>query len=112
MEEDTGMRKIIRKFTEEEKARYLAEYRALQETENITLVKFAERAGLSRHTFSNWLYYTGPGTSPGALVKIGNAAPPPPVAAPPSEVRIEYFNAVIRTDLSHLASVLRIIRNA
>lgn len=105
------MRKITRKFTQEEKAKYLAEYRVLQESENITLVKFAERVGLSYHTFSNWLYYKGPGDNPGALVKVLNTAPPP-VAEPPCEVRIEYYNAIIRTDLSHLASVLRIIRNA
>jgi transposase-like protein len=109
--EDTGMRKIIRKFTGEEKARYITEYRELQETNNITLAKFAERAGLSRHTLSNWLYYNGNGNNPCALVKVGNAAPLP-VATSPPEVRIEYFNAVIRTDLNHLASVLRIIRNA
>lgn len=105
------MRNIKRKFTDEEKARYLAEYRALQESENITVIGFAARVGISHHTFSNWLYYNGNGNNPCALVKVGNAAPLP-VATSPHEVRIEYFNAVIRTDLDHLASVLRIIRNA
>lgn len=98
-----------RKFTNQEKERYLAEFKALQEAEHVTVDGFAARAGLSKHTFSHWLYNRH-GNKPGALVKVGNAALP--VAAPHTEVRIEYFGATIRTDLDHLSSVLGIIRNA
>ena len=103
------MAKTIRKFSDQEKMRYLAEYKALRMAEGITVEGFAARAGISHHTFSNWLYGAR-GTDSGTLVRIGDASAP---AAPPrAEVSIEYFGAVIRTDLDHLASVLGIIRNA
>lgn len=105
------MARKTRKFTEQEKLRYLAEFKELQKTEDITIIGFAERAGISHYTFSNWLYRDR-GNVPGTLVKVGKAPPPVVVAAPPVEVRIEYFDAVIRTDLTNLASVLSIIRNA
>jgi len=105
--EEHHMAKTIRKFSDQEKMRYLAEYKALRMAEGITVEGFAARAGISHNTFSNWLYGAR-GTNSGALVRIGNAS-----AAPPRvEVSIEYFDAVIRTDLDHLASVLGIIRNA
>ncbi len=101
------MAKTIRKFSDQEKMRYLTEYKALRMAEGITVEGFAARAGLSHHTFSNWLYGAR-GTDSGTLVRIGDASAP----AARVEVSIEYFGAVIRTDLDHLASVLGIIRNA
>lgn len=103
------MAKTIRKFSDQEKLQYVAEFKALQEAEGITVEGYAARAGISHHTFSHWLYGSHD-AGPGALVRVGHAAAP--VRAPQAEVTIEYFQAVIRTDLAHLASVLRAIRDA
>ena len=48
--EEHHMAKTIRKFSDQEKMRYLAEYKALRMAEGITVEGFAARAGLSHHT--------------------------------------------------------------
>ena len=98
-----------RKFTDQEKIQYLKTFRALQESENITVNEFAARVGLKKYTFTNWLYRRK-APIPSSLIKIEN--PVLPAGIPCSEIRIEYYHAIITTDLNTLASVLRMIKNA
>ncbi|MCF7941244.1 MAG: hypothetical protein K9M84_06515, partial [Spirochaetia bacterium] len=94
-----------RTFTDQEKLQYLSSYRALKESENITIKDFTARAGLSKYTFTHWLY-PRVANQPGALIRIDN----PTTSADRisgSQISITYHDAVITVELSMLGTVLR-----
>jgi hypothetical protein len=97
-----------RSFTDQEKLQYLSSYRALKESENITIKDFTTRVGLSKYTFTHWLY-PRPANQPGALIKIDKPTPSAGKISG-SQISITYHDAVITVELSMLGAVLRMIK--